>query len=154
MKLIKFLAMMLMAVTMSFGMTACGDDDDDDDNGGFGGGVGTATYTVSADKLEIVYEIPSIMKSVETATFEGDKCTSWKNVQTYASENYADKAWNDLQSEFKDLFEDIYSKNGKVITMDHAKIAGLDIYNYESVKDAFEGTLSGYEKIGVKVIRK
>lgn len=37
MKTIRLFGMMLMAVLLSFSMTACGDDDDDDDSG-FGGG--------------------------------------------------------------------------------------------------------------------
>ncbi len=152
MKLIKFLAMMLMAVTMSFGMTACGDDDDEEETGGnnFNQGDISVIYTAKADKLEIEMNSP-VLKEVETALFEGDKCTSWKIVFTYSSESYANTAWKQMQEQ--DL-EDIYSKNGKTITCDMGKIAGLEYATYQIVKESFDAKADTYEKQGMKVTRK
>jgi len=149
------MAMLIMAMTMTLGFTACGDDDDDETGGGNGNGANaSATYTVSADKLEIVYEMPSYVKSVETATFNGDECTSWKTVFTYASSSYADQAWSTIEKELGDMATDMYARNGKVITMDQGAIAGLSYCTYESVKQSFDVVVASYEKAGVKVTRK
>lgn len=159
MKIIKFVAMMLMAATMSFGMTACGDDDETKDIiDGFGDGDvdATAVYTVTKSKLEIEYTCFAYT-SVETATFDGEKCTSWKTVQTYSSTALADKAW-ELISELGEDDElgltDCYSKDGKKITIDQGKIGGLSYETYETMKLYFDQIVAGYEKNGVKVTRK
>lgn len=148
-----------MAATMSFGMTACGDDDETKDiiDGLRDGDVdATAVYTVTKSKLEIEYTCFAY-SSVETATFDGEKCTCWKTVQTYSSTALADKAW-ELISELGEDDElgliDCYSKDGKTITIDQSKIGGLSYETYETMKLYFDQVVAGYEKAGVKVTRK
>ena len=53
MKTLRFFGMMLMAVMVSFSMTACGDDDDDDEGGGggFGGGSYAGEWVVENDNF-------------------------------------------------------------------------------------------------------
>lgn len=53
MKTLRFFGMMLMAVMVSFSMTACGDDDDDEEGGGggFGGGSYAGEWVVENDNF-------------------------------------------------------------------------------------------------------
>lgn len=156
MKLFKFLAMMLMAVTFSLSMTACGDDEDGTESGGGNNqdSYATVTYTVSTSKLEITIESVA-SKSVETATFSNEKCTSWKTVITYSSAELADKAWKEIEHQLAELGADIYSKNGNSILCDQGAIAGLEYMTYDIVKQSFDAQVAQYEKReGIKVIRK
>jgi hypothetical protein len=56
MKTLRFFGMMLMAVLMSFSMTACGDDDDDDskDGGGTPDYVGTWVITDTRERMQVM----------------------------------------------------------------------------------------------------
>ena len=56
MKTLRFFGMMLMAVLMSFSMTACGDDDDDDSSeGGSTGGSYVGTWVISDNDYKFEY---------------------------------------------------------------------------------------------------
>ena len=95
MKTLRFFGMLLVAVVISFGMTACGGDDDDDT----GGGATTATFSIVGTWRQYFQSNDSIRGQVYNQwTFKSDHTGTLVEEVGYGSDTPEPFKWEQTNS--------------------------------------------------------
>lgn len=143
MKVTKFFAMLLAFMALSFTAVSCSDDDDDNSNKPPLAGETTAKFTKqTANELELTVS-SAIYTIVHNAKFTDKKATEYIITYTCATEEMAEKTYNDLLA---DKGNNPYKivRNGNTIIVDtDTQLQGM---SYDDMLTVFKSIEAQYKK--------
>lgn len=133
----KFFYLCMLALVPVFTLTACGDDDEE--NGEVVYDKDGIKISESANQLVMVGSFEDddfgMVNVRAVANFAGDVCTNATTSATYASEQLAKEAYDDLAEDYDEDELKNFSRNGATITEDLT--AQLKGYSKKQVKEVF-----------------